>query len=161
MTVSRVYIGLGSNLAEPMAQVQQAITELAKLPDTELIAHSPWYCSTAVGPGQQPDYVNGVACLDTFLPPESLLDALQAIERAHGRVRLEHWGPRTLDLDILIYGNDIVDTARLQIPHPWLTHRNFVLLPLGDLAPDLILPDGTRIRELLHTISRAGITRFT
>ena len=154
----RVYVGLGSNLRDPLRQVQAAITELAALDDTSLIAQSPWYGSKAVGPGKQPDYINGVVCLETRLPAETLLDALQALEQGHERVRQERWGPRTLDLDLLLYGNQIIRTQRLQVPHPWLTRRNFVVLPLADIAPDLILPDGTALKLILQNINREGIT---
>lgn len=151
------YIGLGSNLDDPLRQVQTAIGELDKLVDTRVINYSPWYSSVAIGPGNQPDYVNGVVCLSTTLAPEALLDGLQSIESAHQRVRVEHWGPRTLDLDILLYGEQHIDTPRLRVPHPWLTRRNFVILPLADIAPDLVLPDGVPLKSLLQDIDRNGI----
>lgn len=157
----KAYIGLGSNLDDPMTQVQTAITELAVLPDSRLIAQSALYQSAAVGPGEQPDYINAVVCLETSLAAEPLLDALQAIEQAHRRVRREHWGPRTLDLDILLYGNQVINTPRLQVPHPWLERRNFVLLPLADVAPGLTLPNGTTVQALLQKTSRTGITQIS
>lgn len=156
----QAYIGLGSNLEDPRAQVQQAFAELAALPDTQLIAQSPLYLSRAVGPGDQPDYINAAALLSTALSPIALLDALQAIEQAHRRVRLEHWGPRTLDLDILLIDNQRIDLPRLQVPHPYLTQRNFVLYPLADISPDLLLPDGTALAELIAQCPRDGLERL-
>ena len=155
------YIGLGSNLGDPLQQVNTAVTELSALPGTSLIAQSPWYVSRAIGPGEQPDYINGVVCLRTDMTPEALLDSLQILEERHERLRKEHWGPRTLDLDILLYGDQVIDNPRLQVPHPWLTRRNFVALPLADIAPNLILPDGTTLDSVLQRISRDGITLLT
>lgn len=139
----RCFIGLGSNLDSPIDQVKRALEELAQLPDTQLIQHSALYRSEPVGPAGQPDYINAVAELDTELDAECLLDHLQALEQAHQRVRLEHWGPRTLDLDLLLYGQETIATARLSVPHPWMTQRSFVLYPLAEIAPDLQLPDGS------------------
>ena len=142
------FIGLGSNLAEPSVQLAQAVIGLAALPDTELVAQSPFYRSRPVGPQDQPDFVNGVVWLRTGLSSLTLLDHLQAIEQAHGRERLQHWGPRTLDLDLLIYGSETISEDRLKVPHPELPNRDFVLQPLLDLDPALALPDGTRIADL-------------
>lgn len=142
------FIGLGSNLRNPTAQLARAITELASLPDTTLVAQSPFYASTPVGPQDQPDFVNGAVWLSTGLAPHALLDQLQAIEQAHGRERLRHWGPRTLDLDLLVFGNQTLDGERLTVPHPELCNRDFVLQPLLDLNPDLTLPEGTAIATL-------------
>lgn len=154
------YIGLGSNLDDPRAQVEQALGELAQLPETSLTATSPLYQSLAVGPGSQPDYINAVAQLHTRLTPLVLLDQLQTIEKAHQRVRLEHWGPRTLDLDLLLYGEEVIAHARLQVPHPYLRQRNFVLYPLAALTPDLVLPCGTSIALLVEHISAHGLTEL-
>lgn len=145
----RVWIGLGSNLDDPRAQVSTALKELAQLPESSLVTHSSLYRSDPVGPPGQPDYINAVAALDTQLSPETLLDALQAIEQAHQRVRKIHWGPRTLDLDLLLYGNETIATPRLSVPHPFMTQRNFVLWPLAEIAPELILPDGRSLQALL------------
>jgi 2-amino-4-hydroxy-6-hydroxymethyldihydropteridine diphosphokinase len=143
-----VFVGLGSNLADPSVQLAQAVIGLAALPDTELVAQSPFYCSRPVGPQNQPDFVNGAVWLRTGLRPLALLDHLQAIEQAHGRKRLQHWGPRTLDLDLLIYGREFIADARLTVPHPELPNRDFVLQPLLDLDPALTLPDDTRVADL-------------
>lgn len=142
------FIGLGSNLAEPSVQLAQALVGLAALPDTELVAQSPFYSSRPVGPQDQPDFINGAVWLRTTLSPLTLLDHLQGIEQAHGRERGRHWGPRTLDLDLLIYGDETLSGPRLTVPHPELPNRDFVLQPLLDLAPSLVLPDGTAIADL-------------
>lgn len=137
----RAFIGLGSNLARPAAQVRGALRALAALPDSTLAGASSLYRTPPMGPPGQPDYVNAVAALDTTLEAEPLLDALQAIEQAHGRVRAgEHWGPRTLDLDLLLYGAAVIRSARLSVPHPGIAERIFVLEPLHEIAPDLIVP---------------------
>ncbi len=149
-TQLRAWIGLGSNLEDPLAQVSTALQELKLLPDTTLAARSSLYRSDPVGPPGQPDYINAVAALDTRLEPEALLDALQAIEQMHQRVRKIHWGPRTLDLDLLLYGDQVISTPRLTVPHAYMTERNFVLWPLAELAPELILPDGRSLNTLLQ-----------
>lgn len=149
-TQLRAWIGLGSNLEDPLAQVSTALQELKLLPDTTLAARSSLYRSDPVGPPGQPDYINAVAALDTRLEPEALLDALQAIEQMHQRVRKIHWGPRTLDLDLLLYGDQVISTPRLTVPHAYMTERNFVLWPLAELEPELILPDGRPLNTLLQ-----------
>ena len=149
-TQLRAWIGLGSNLEDPLAQVSTALQELKLLPDTTLAARSSLYRSDPVGPPGQPDYINAVAALDTRLEPEALLDALQAIEQMHQRVRKIHWGPRTLDLDLLLYGDQVISTPRLTVPHAYMTERNFVRWPLAELAPELILPDGRPLNTLLQ-----------
>lgn len=149
MALTDAFIGLGSNLENPVAQLAGAIAELAALPDTQLVAQSPFYRSKPVGPQDQPDFINGCVWLQTALDPLDLLDQLQAIEQAHGRERLQHWGPRTLDLDMLLFGDRVIDLPRLQVPHPELPNRDFVLRPLLDLEPQLTLPDGRRLTELL------------
>lgn len=143
-----VFIGLGSNLEDPAAQLARAVAELAALPQTTLVAQSPFYASRPVGPQDQPDFVNGAVWIRTGLSAHALLDHLQAIEQAHGRERLRHWGPRTLDLDILLFGQETLDDARLVIPHRELANRDFALQPLLDLDPDLTLPDGRTIATL-------------
>jgi 2-amino-4-hydroxy-6-hydroxymethyldihydropteridine diphosphokinase len=155
------YIGIGSNLDNPLEQVCLAIDSMAALPQTTLDAVSHWYGSTPAGgePGQ-PDYVNGAARLYTSLPPLALLDALQNIEHKQGRIRLSHWGPRTLDLDILLYGSDVIVDRRLSIPHPYLETRAFVLQPLTDLDPALTLPNGASVRSLLADCDSRDIWRL-
>lgn len=143
------YIGLGSNLEAPERQVRRALAELAALDQTELEQASPLYWSAPLGPPGQPEFVNAAVRLRTRLEPLALLDALQSIELGHERVRGERWGPRTLDLDLLLYGNEQIDSDRLIVPHPRLHERRFVLRPLVDIEPDLRLPDGRRVAELL------------
>lgn len=157
MSAVRAYIGLGSNLDDPARQLRRALTALAQLPQTHLAGCSRFYRSVPLGPQDQPDYVNAVALLDTTLAPVALLDALQAIETAQGRVRTLHWGPRTLDLDLLLYGNETLATPRLTVPHPGLDLRNFVLYPLAELAPELVLPDGRTLATLLAQCDAAGL----
>ena len=152
------YIGIGSNLDNPLNQVQQAIRSLEQNPDITLLAVSRWYGSTPVGgESGQADYVNGAACLSTHLRPLELLDRLQAIELAQGRKRLTHWGARTLDLDLLLYNSLILDSERLTLPHPRLLERAFVLKPLVDIAPQLTLPNGVWLASLLDKLCTAGI----
>lgn len=160
MLTVAAYIGIGSNLDGPLQQVQRALQELAAIPDTRLVQASPWYQSLAVGPGEQPNYVNGVALLETTLEAHALLDQLQAIEQAHERVREIRWGPRTLDLDLLLYGSDTIQTERLSVPHPYLTQRNFVLYPLADIAPQLILPSGDSLASLLAGCPPEGLSQI-
>ncbi|MGP4842815.1 2-amino-4-hydroxy-6-hydroxymethyldihydropteridine diphosphokinase [Marinobacter sp. 1Y8] len=148
MPVVDAYIGLGSNLADPLRQLAGAIAALATLPNTTLIAQSPFYASKPVGPQDQPDFVNGAVHLQTFLLPFELLDQLQAIEQHHQRKRIQHWGPRTLDLDLLLFGKQDINEPRLTVPHRELPNRDFVLQPLLDLAPELTLPNGSAIAEL-------------
>lgn len=135
----RVYIGLGSNLADPAAQLQAAVTALTSLPGSTLIAVSSVYASLPLGPSDQPDYLNAVAALDTSLEPLQLLDHLQQIELQQGRQRkTERWGPRTLDLDILLYGDASIHSTHLQVPHPRMAERAFVLVPLAEIAPQRV-----------------------
>ena len=156
----QVYIGIGSNLNDPTAQVRQAFQELASLPRTRCTARSPLYRSAPVGPAGQPDYINAVAGVATELAPETLLAALQAIEHAHGRVRTQRWGPRTLDLDILLYGEAIRQDPRLTIPHPRLRERAFVLYPLRDIAPDLSIPGLDRLATLIRCCPPLALERL-
>lgn len=149
-TFVRTYIGLGSNLDGPIGQLQRAIESLRGLPDSRLTAVSRFYRSSPMGPAEQPDYVNAVVMLDTCLTPLELLDALQEIELRQGRIRVgERWGARTLDLDLLLYGHELIELPRLTVPHPGIKQRNFVLIPLAELAPELVFPDGSTLREAL------------
>lgn len=145
----RCFIGIGSNLDAPIQQVQQALLELNELPESALIQHSSLYVSAPVGPQDQPDFVNAVAEINTHLDAHALLDELQALEQLHQRIRIQHWGPRTLDLDLLIYGNELIRTERLNVPHPFMTERNFVIYPLAEIAPDFIFPDKTSLSDYL------------
>lgn len=136
---SLAYIGLGSNLDRPAQQVATALDELDALPLTRISVASPLYTSRPVGPQDQPDFVNAVAALETHLSPLALLDQLQALEQRHRRRRERHWGPRTLDLDVLLFNTTLIEHPRLQVPHPYMHERAFVLRPLLDIAPHLQL----------------------
>ncbi|MHC8328957.1 2-amino-4-hydroxy-6-hydroxymethyldihydropteridine diphosphokinase [Pseudomonas sp. LB1P83] len=158
--MERIYIGMGSNLADPAEQLRSAVEALAQLPQTELVAVSGFYQSDSLLPGQ-PRYTNAVAALESTLPPLDLLDALQAIENEQGRERLERWGPRTLDLDIVLFGNRLIDEPRLKVPHYHMQERAFVLYPLAELVPeDLRLPDGRSLNELLAACPFVGLERL-
>ncbi|MAE23113.1 2-amino-4-hydroxy-6-hydroxymethyldihydropteridine diphosphokinase [Pseudomonas sp. ALS1279] len=159
--MERVYIGLGSNLAEPLQQLRAALHTIAQLPRSQLLAHSSFYISDPLGPAEQPRYVNAVAALDTELEPWQLLDALQRIEQEQGRVRkAERWGPRTLDLDILLFGERLIDDERLTVPHYHMQARPFVLYPLAELAAELQLPDGRSLDALLEACPFTGLERL-
>ncbi|MEH6566779.1 MAG: 2-amino-4-hydroxy-6-hydroxymethyldihydropteridine diphosphokinase [Halopseudomonas sp.] len=154
----RCYIGLGSNQADPQAQVQAACVALARIPHTRFAACSSLYRSAPMGPQDQPSYVNAVVALDTDLAAEQLLDALQQIEQQQGRVRkAERWGPRTLDLDILLFGDQQINSPRLQVPHYHMHARAFVLYPLAELQPELQMPDGTGLKQLLAACPRGDL----
>lgn len=154
-----VYIGLGSNLSNPEEQVLNALDSLKTLPETQWVTHSKLYFSRPQGPQDQPDFVNAVALLKTRLSPIALLDCLQALEAAQGKVKKRHWGERLIDLDILLYGNDTLNTERLIIPHPFMVERDFVLLPLAEISPDLTLPDHSKIKDLISELSEGFIMK--
>lgn len=157
---TRVFIGLGSNLAGPVQQVRQALRALGGLPATRLQEHSSLYRSPPMGPRWQPDYVNAVAELRTALRPRALLAALQRIESHQGRSRNTlHWGPRTLDLDILLWGGRRLKLPGLIVPHPGVAQRAFVLYPLAELAPGLYIPGCGRIEQLLTGVDGRTLTR--
>ena len=147
-----IYIGIGSNLENPLLQVNQACDHLGTLPDIKLIALSPLYQSKAIGPEGQPDYINGVIKLQSSLSPLALLDLLHTVENKHGRERHIRWGARTLDLDILLFGEDKIQNDRLTIPHIEMKNRNFVIQPLFDLANDLILPCQASLASVRHAV---------
>ncbi|MGN6312578.1 MAG: 2-amino-4-hydroxy-6-hydroxymethyldihydropteridine diphosphokinase [Rhodanobacteraceae bacterium] len=153
----RAYIALGSNLDDPRAQVLRGFELLSRLPDTKLLARSRLYRSMPWGVLDQPEFVNAAAEIETTLAPRELLASLLGIERAAGRDRSgARWGPRVLDLDLLLCGNVVLDEPGLILPHPHLHERAFVLLPLDDLAPDLDVPGRGRVRELLAQVDAGG-----
>ncbi|WP_354689060.1 2-amino-4-hydroxy-6-hydroxymethyldihydropteridine diphosphokinase [Aeromonas sp. 19NY04SH05-1] len=156
--MSEVFVAIGSNLADPLGQARRAVSALAALPETELQQASSFYSSRPMGPADQPDYVNAVARLTTRLAPLALLDQLQKIELEQGRVRKdERWGPRTLDLDLLLYGDRVIKHERLIVPHYGMQEREFVLLPLAEIAPALVLPCGTPLAQLVARCPRNGL----
>ncbi len=154
--MTEVYIGLGSNLNNPTAQLRQAIEALQHIPRTTLTRVSSLYSSTPMGPQDQPDYMNAAVQLQTSLSAELLLGHLQIIEAQQGRVRdAQHWGPRTLDLDILLFGARKINNPWLTVPHYGLKEREFVLIPLHEIAPDLLLLSGESIKETLSRCTDA------
>lgn len=146
--VVSAYVGLGSNLDSPRQQITSALAALGRLPETTVQHCSSLYRSAPVGYAAQPDFVNAVVCLQTALSARELLDALLGIEGEHGRARSIRNGPRTLDLDLLLHGDVRIDEAGLQVPHPRLMERAFVVVPLAEIAPALVLPDGRDVTEL-------------
>lgn len=157
-----VYIGLGSNLAQPEKQIQAAYTSLAALPDTNLINASSLYRSQPMGPQDQPDYVNAVVLIETRLSPDNLLQHTQLIEHQQGRIRkANRWGPRTLDLDMLLYGSQQIDSEHLTVPHSGMTQREFVLYPLFEITPELTLPSGEKLSDLVQACPINGLQKMT
>jgi 2-amino-4-hydroxy-6-hydroxymethyldihydropteridine diphosphokinase len=155
------FVGLGANLGDPRAQLEQALRALAALPGVELLAVSSTYESDPVGPvSDQPPFLNAVAEIATTVAPAALLAALHEIENALGRTRPVRFGPRTCDLDLLLYDDVVSDDPELLLPHPRLAERRFVLDPLGELAPMLVLPDGRRLRDLGQSLRDQGVRRL-
>lgn len=154
------FIALGSNLDNPIQQLRSAIEALGSLQDSRLTRISSLYRSAPMGPQDQPDFINAVATLSTSLAPHDLLQALQALEDAQGRQRQQRWGPRTLDLDILLYDDLQLNSETLTIPHPGLYLRNFVLYPLAEIAPKLIFPDGSRLADHLPHCGKGGLEKL-
>ena len=153
------FIGLGANSNDPIQQVKTALQELAKLPNITLLSQSQIYISKPMGPADQPDYVNAVALIESKLSAHDIFDLTCHIEQSHGRIRTgEHWGPRTLDLDILLYDNQVISDDKLTIPHYGLKQREFVIYPLLDIDPKLILPCGTELASLTANIPLNGMT---
>ena len=155
------YIGLGSNLDKPAQQIEAALEFVAEIPDTRLVATSSLYRSAPFGGIEQPDFVNAAASLVTKLGPQELLTRLQDIENRQGRERDEtRWGPRVLDLDLLVYSDQRIDGPVLTIPHPGIGERNFVLLPLGEIAPDLVIPGLGRVAGIPVHMDEPSISRI-
>lgn len=151
MTVA--YIAIGSNLASPLEQVNAAIQALGEIPQSRIVALSSFYRTPPLGPQDQPDYLNAAVALETSLSPDALLDHTQRIELQQGRVRkAERWGPRTLDLDIMLFGDAVINTERLTVPHYDMKNRGFMLWPLFEIAPELVFPEGESLRERLATL---------
>ena len=158
--MTSVYISLGSNLCGPESQLSKAVAALEQLQQTRIEKISSIYRSAAVGPGAQPDYLNIVLLLATNLSPIALLDATQQIELDQGRVRNIRWGARTLDIDLLLYGDLLIDSLRLTVPHPRMKQRNFVLYPLREISDtNLVLPDGSDLDTLLLQCSELDLIR--
>ena len=153
------HVGLGANLADPVRQVQQAIRELAELPRTRLVRHSSLYRTAPVAEPDQPDFVNAVAVLDTALSPRELLQELLALEARHGRVRSKPNAPRTLDLDLLLLGSQVISEPGLEVPHPRMHQRAFVLVPLVEVTPEALIPGRGSAAELLAHLADQSVAR--
>jgi len=160
MTHARVWIGLGSNLADPENQIRLAIDLLHQHEQINVVSRSSLYRSDPMGPPDQPEYINAVVAVETTLQPTELLDAAQAIENDSGRVRKERWGARTLDLDLLIFGDVIMNTDRLVLPHPGIASRSFVLIPLLEIAPAIVIPGLGQAADFLASVEDYGLTRM-
>ena len=167
ITLTIAYIGLGSNLSEPIKQVKVAIDEIKKIAQSQVVNVSSLYLSKPMGPQDQDDYINAVLALETKLSPLELLDALQSIENKAGRVRKENrWGARILDLDIILFGSEIISTDRLVVPHYGMKEREFVLLPLAEIAADLILPalissEQLNVKKLSQNIANNAMIKLS
>jgi 2-amino-4-hydroxy-6-hydroxymethyldihydropteridine diphosphokinase len=155
------YVGLGSNLDDPMAQINHAFEQLGKIEDTSLMSRSSLYRSAPFGSVEQPDFINAVACLSSALEPEALLQELHDIERSSGRKRGVRWGPRTLDLDLLVFGSQEIDQEGITLPHPGIGERNFVLLPLMEIAPKLIIPGLGCVSDITVDRNEPRISRIS
>ena len=155
------YIGIGSNLQGPAKQIENAMESLANLPRTRLVSVSSKYRSAPYGGVEQPDFVNAVAAVLTRLSPLELLAALQDIEMRQGRERSgTRWGPRVIDLDLLVYSDQKVDEPGLMVPHPGIGERNFVLLPLGEIAPELVVPGLGRVAGIPVNMEEPSVSRI-
>jgi 2-amino-4-hydroxy-6-hydroxymethyldihydropteridine diphosphokinase len=159
--VTAAYIALGSNLDDPVQQVRDGIADLASIPDTTVETCSPLYRSSPVGPQDQPDFINAVVRLETTLTAITLLRHMQSIELKHGRRRDgQRWGPRTLDLDLLLYGDETIAGEELRVPHPEMARRAFVLRPLLDIAPAIRIPGLGPARELIDGLDATDLVRL-
>jgi 2-amino-4-hydroxy-6-hydroxymethyldihydropteridine diphosphokinase len=155
------YIAIGSNLASPLEQVNAAVQALGEIPESRIIAVSSFYRTPPLGPQDQPDYLNAAVVLETALAAETLLDNTQRIELQQGRVRkAERWGPRTLDLDIMLFGHDVITTERLTVPHYDMKNRGFMLWPLFEVAPELTFPDGISLKAILESLNAEKPARW-
>ncbi|MCH8845267.1 MAG: 2-amino-4-hydroxy-6-hydroxymethyldihydropteridine diphosphokinase [Proteobacteria bacterium] len=156
----KVYIGLGSNLDDPQAQLKKATVALGTIPSSSVVKTSSFYKSKPVGPQDQPDYINAVVELATGLSAPVLLDYLQGIENEHGRQREQRWGARTLDLDILLFGEEVIHDDRLVVPHVEMHKRGFVLFPLEEIAPDCVIPDIGSVHALLQQVNTDDMVKL-
>ncbi len=156
----RAFVAFGANLGDPVAAFALALTRLAGLPGTRVPAHSSLYRSAPIGVAGQPDYINAVVALDTALDARALLDALLAIEHEGGRTRAFHMAPRTMDLDLLLHGDQVIDAPGLQVPHPRMHLRAFTLLPLAEIAPDTLIPGIGVVADLLLAVADQAIERI-
>jgi len=155
-----IYIGLGSNLNKPQQQIRDAFNEIKNVAGIDVVKKSSLYKSPPLGPQEQPDYINAVINIQCVLPALEILDVLQDLEQKHKRIRNIKWGARTLDLDILLYGDHTIESTRLKIPHPGLYDRAFVLYPLFEIEPELILPNGVNIAAHVDSLGKQDIVKL-
>ena len=156
--MNRVYLGLGSNLSDPLHQIHRVISSIKAIEHIEITALSSLYVSQPMGPQDQPDFFNAVIEIHTTLQPIQLLDKMQAIENQAGRIRKhQRWGPRVVDIDILLYNSEVINTERLTVPHYGLQQREFVVIPLAEINNQLELPNGPSIKSLATTIFSNGL----
>jgi len=155
MSVNTVYIGLGSNLANPVEQLKIALKSISELSNTQLNRCSSFYSSKPLGPQDQPDFVNAVCKISSELSPQELLYALQQIEQQQGRIKKRHWGERLIDLDILLYADQIIETENLTVPHSQIALRDFVLVPLNEISPGLVIPGKGTIESSLENLDES------
>lgn len=160
-SVVTAFVALGSNLGDPPAQIRSALRALAGLPETRLVRESSFYRNPPEGGLDQPAFVNAVAQIETCIAPRALLDRLLEIERSHGRMRDYPNAPRTLDLDIVLYGDRTVREEGLAVPHPRMLERAFVLVPLAEIAPDAVVPGKGRVVDLVRNVDASGMIRLT
>lgn len=160
MTAQRAFVALGSNLDDPARQLDRALEALSGLPGTRVLAVSSFYLTAPWGDADQPDFVNAVAMLETALAPLPLLDALLTIEQQMGRVRTRRYGPRVIDLDLLVHGDTVLDSPRLVLPHPRMHERAFVMWPLAEIAPEFVLGQWGRVAEIAAALPAEGIARL-
>lgn len=153
MSINTVYIGLGSNLSNPVEQLNAALKSIALMPSTQLIKSSSFYGSKPLGPQDQPDFINAVCEVETELKANDLLKRLQAIELEQGRIKKRHWGERLIDLDILLFGNETIIHKDLVVPHSQIALRDFVLIPLSEIAPGLVIPHKGKVETLISALT--------
>jgi len=155
MIIHTAYIGLGSNLANPIEQLDIALNSIGAIPSTQLIKRSSFYGSKPLGPQDQPDFVNAVCEIQTRLSAFELLEQLQKIEVTQGRIKKRHWGERLIDLDILLFSNELIDTERLTVPHSQISLRDFVLIPLAEISPELMIPQLGHVQSLIEALDES------
>lgn len=157
MTKHCVYLGVGSNLDQPIKQIETALAAIDALPQTHLKQSSRLYGSKPLGPQDQPDFVNAVCCIETALSPQALLEALQHIEQTQGRIKKRHWGERCIDLDILLYDDWQISDTHLQVPHREIAERDFVLVPLAEISPGLLIPGKGPVEGLISQLTETYV----
>ena len=154
MKVRGIYIGLGSNINDPCLQIKKAVSALGELADTEVLSNSGYFKSKPMGPEDQPDYINAVVEIETLLNPVQLLESCQQIERQQGRIKQRHWGERSIDLDILLFADQEIETESLVVPHPGICQRDFVYMPLLKINPELKIPGKGTLKVIVESVGK-------